>query len=82
MGFGAHQAGRQARLGPHRVWVDPAGVSQLIWKTPNCLNLPGADYFTSTRATRFAPLQASTRFPLRSGIMLRTTPPPDGMIQV
>src|SRR5262245_32030274 len=35
-----------------------------------------------TRPMRFTPLQASVRLPSRVGIMLRTTPPPDGITQV
>ena len=38
---------------------------------------------TSTKATRFTPLQAITRFlPSTVFIMFRTTPPPDGIGQV
>src|SRR4030095_7247642 len=39
-------------------------------------------FLTSTHATRSRPLQAKTRLPSFVGIMLRTTPPPDGMIHV
>src|SRR5437016_4577770 len=35
-----------------------------------------------TKATRFRPLQAITRLPSGVAIMLRTTPPPDGITQV
>ena len=37
---------------------------------------------TSTRATRLTALQAITRLPSAVAIMLRTTPPPDGINQV
>src|SRR6266851_6662264 len=38
---------------------------------------------TSTKATRFTPLQAITRFlPSTVFIMFRTTPPPDGIAHV
>jgi len=36
----------------------------------------------STCATRFTPLSASTSFPSAEAIMLRTTPPPEGITQV
>src|SRR3954452_22322076 len=39
-------------------------------------------YLTSTSATRFAPLHASARLPSFVAIMLRTTMPPEGMIQL
>src|SRR5229473_752225 len=38
--------------------------------------------FTATSAMPLTPLQASHKFPSRSAIMLRTTPPPDGITQV
>jgi hypothetical protein len=37
---------------------------------------------TSTSATLFTPLSAMTRSPSLVGIMLRTTPPPEGIVQV
>lgn len=37
---------------------------------------------TSTSATRFTPLQASTRLPSCVATMFRTTPPPEGIAQV
>jgi len=40
------------------------------------------NHFISTSATRFRPLQAMTRFPSRVAIMLRTTPPPEGIVHV
>jgi hypothetical protein len=42
----------------------------------------GARFSIVTNATRFTPLQARTRFPSGVAIMFRTTPPPDGMVQV
>src|SRR5215470_1600305 len=37
---------------------------------------------TSTRATRLTPLSAIAILPSRNTLMLRTTPPPPGMIQL
>ena len=39
-------------------------------------------YCTSISATLFTPLSAITRLPSFVGIMFRTTPPPEGMVQV
>jgi hypothetical protein len=41
-----------------------------------------AEFFISTKAIPFTPLQASHKLPLGVCTMFRTTPPPDGMIQV
>src|SRR5207302_9577498 len=39
-------------------------------------------FFTSTSATLLMPVSAIARFPSFIAIMLRTTPPPDGIAQV
>src|SRR4051812_37565032 len=43
---------------------------------------PANRYCTSISATLLTPLSAITRFPSFVGIMFRTTPPPEGMVQV
>jgi len=40
------------------------------------------DYSTTASAMRFTPLSAMAMLPSRVTIMLRTTPPPDGIAQV
>lgn len=40
------------------------------------------DYSTTASAMRFTPLSAIAMLPSRVTIMLRTTPPPDGIVQV
>jgi hypothetical protein len=41
-----------------------------------------AEFFTSTNAIPFTPLHASHKLPSGVATMLRTTPPPDGIIHV
>ena len=56
------------------------GFVGLGHKAGACLAVPG--YFTSTSATRLTPLSAMAMLPSRVTIMLRTTPPPEGIVQV
>ena len=81
------QTGRDEGETPSRS-AHPVGVGQearfemsLSLTTQSC-RLATQLYLTSTSPMRFTALQANTRLPSAVAIMLRTTPPPDGINHV
>jgi hypothetical protein len=80
-----HLIGMECQASP--ISMQPVAAhrdTQLAQTTrPFIFNLRNSRYAyvrcTSTKAMRLTPLQASTRFPSRVAIMLRATPPPEGI---
>ena len=75
------RSGRRSQKLLDDVWARKIDVI-VVYVAPVSSPFDCDDYLISTRATRSTPLSAITRFPSRSVIMLRTTPPPEGMIQL
>ena len=76
-----HGSASTAR-GPHPQRSAAAPLAALPPAPRSAVALATPSFWTSTSATLLTPLSAITRSPSFVGIMLRTTPPPEGMVQV